>query len=555
MDTKPQVKTNGVIRRLGLLDYRVLSHREHNVEVMSNPFSGSLARCLHAGYATAVDTDGQFMLQHEEQPEKMFRLDEKRETFVQVSSDECKVARLCEWGCVTPIFDNIVAMDEDPVLFSAAVMADGELSFEGIRQDYLEENRVILRSSFVTGFEEDADDSFNMTLSKPLSVGELTTTDAFSEIFPDDDDDEPIDNGFKKSSEGDNVKYDIDNNKTIGRIIISYRHQRFGKDRFTFDDWLCGEHIVRNVMKIYKWQKARFWTDARLRKFKRLQRRGGGQASERLPWAEIGIAPYKFGPVVVLSCSEKPSVVDRFWLTIERLTGAHFFGTWLVNDAGDLFYFRLGPDYDYNQYFLAIVTSVSSSQQLSWPQDRDDLLHAYWKDLYVENVQEAIEELKLADTFESKHDFIGEELYEFEVAPRGRTIQWSGDVEALIDPPCLMQVFGSVGELTFKYPLVAMDLGIIVGEVKSILVVFEVEVQFNEEDDKEGESNFGRLNSYTTWIAKRVYTDIETGEIRARSVPRLVDEDFSGNCLALDKVTELPVIHCVPQWPRQTSEV
>lgn len=68
---------------MGLLDERVISQREHGINVVSNPFSGSLARCLRARYDTAVDTDGQFLLQHKDHPEKMFKLDEENEEFVQ----------------------------------------------------------------------------------------------------------------------------------------------------------------------------------------------------------------------------------------------------------------------------------------------------------------------------------------------------------------------------------------------------------------------------------------------------------------------------------------
>lgn len=114
-------------------------------------------------------------------------------------------------------------MDEDSALFTAALMHKEELSIEGMQENYLEENREILCPPYIIGFEEDADDSFNITLSKPLSIDDLKTTHTFLEVFPDDDDNHPIENSFQKSTEAGEVVNKIDDGgETTGRIIISY---------------------------------------------------------------------------------------------------------------------------------------------------------------------------------------------------------------------------------------------------------------------------------------------------------------------------------------------
>lgn len=87
---------------------------------------------------------------------------------------------------------------------------------------------------------------------------------------------------------------------------------------------------------------------------------------------------------------------------------------------------------------------------------------------------------------------------------------WRGDVEALIDPPSLAETFGSVGSISHEMPLQIIETTRSVKETTVTLVM-----------------TVGRKTMY---IAKRLYVDCE-GEIRARSVPRLVDLDYGRNLL------------------------
>lgn len=526
-----------IAKRLGLKSERPVSEREHSITDTSSspPLEGTLASALYAGFKTAVCAQGYPLLFHKDDPDVVFELDEKSEKFVR-SSREISKAYATYWGCVSPAFFSVTPRQQDPVVVSVSNVLSGDLSFEGVRKSQIDELRPVLRGQFCTGFEEDADDSFNAALSPPIYVDQLRTRAAFHAVFPDDGDKNPEPNGFQSSvAAGDSgIKSEKD---PVGRIIVSYRHQNYGADRITYDDWLCAEYSMRNVMRLYGWIYARFWTDALLRQYRRVT--SGDRASSkkgRMPWAEMGIRPYEYGPVVVLNLAGKHSVSDRFWLTVERRTGAFFYGTWITDDSGDLFVFLESNEEKWEQYSLAIVSSVSSSQKLSWPQDREDLLKVHWRYLEVDDVREAVELLRELQTFEAKQDYVNEDLWELDIAPEGQTLQWCGDLEALIDPPCLKSVFGTVGELTQRYGVRIVDIGKTIGEVQVMVVCFEVDV--------DGQNMF---------CAKRIYQDTKTGEIRARSVPRLVDADYLHNILQNRRAREMNMECERPKWLQQVT--
>lgn len=83
---------------------------------------------------------------------------------------------------------------------------------------------------------------------------------------------------------------------------MSCWHQNFGADRLTYDDWLRAEYSVQNVMSIYDWVHARFWTDALFRLYKLVSSNNGEPGNDsRMTLAEIGLRPFHYGLFVVLN--------------------------------------------------------------------------------------------------------------------------------------------------------------------------------------------------------------------------------------------------------------
>lgn len=211
------------------------------------------------------------------------------------------------------------------------------------------------------GFADNAP-YFNRTLSHPIAQSELRSRQSFDELFPDKE--------ISHSELGEAAE------PQTGRIIISYRHQSYGNDRIPFEDWICSWATIESVLQAYGWQNARFWTDDRLRSYQK-----SVAVPENVMWTELGVMPYKLGPVMLLNHSKLPSITNCFWLTVERKTGAHHYGTWLTDDCGDSFYYLLQTQSEL--YSRAIVTAVSTSQGISWASDRTEGLKHKWEQLIV----------------------------------------------------------------------------------------------------------------------------------------------------------------------------
>ena len=517
-------------RRLGLKPLRRDNFRENSRTTLSSPSpacEGTLSACLQAGFTTALSAKGVLLLMNRAN-HTILQLDTETSRFVPADGDLLlsggSVASIhqIDWACTTPIFHNALPPSSDPTLASFFTVIKDELSFECVPESRLPDLYPLLRADSCTGFEKSADDSFNHVLSRPIHVDEMHTEKAFRDIFPLSHAD-PKPNGFESAHQS-TIEDD-----DIGRIIISYRHQQDGSDRITLDDWACAHHTVLNVMRVYGWKRARFWTDAGLRQYKAAQIRAGNDSlSDK--WAVLGIAPYKFGPVVVLNLARKPGLVNRFWLTIERKTGAFHYGTWLTDDTGDLYMYLLGDDEEYPR---AIITSVSQSQKLTWPSDRDEVLDSEWGKLKIRDADSAVRMLKENDTFFARIDFAEDELFNVEFSCEDSSMGWCGDVEALIDPPCLMNIFGSVGDITHEYKTTFFESKMKVRDTTVVMAFIEFEV-----------------NSTPVYILKRLYIDQNEG-IRARSTPRSSDlsvfEHFRDN----DYFRILNTSSNTPKWLQQ----
>lgn len=511
--------------KMGFKARRSVTVREQSLDIgeQTKPVYGSLAAVIQEGYKTAIQPNGLPILicpsgnevaEYDEQLGQFYKSNATYERIVQV-----------QWGCVAPCFKMLLSDSqidrqlEQCSYGSVAFYTDKRICVEALKQADMQDFREnVAFTNDSLGFEQD-ENFFNSTLSIPVSAEHLHEEVTFQAIFPPDEEIEKLKALSCEATPPEDNNYD--DCEAIGRIIISYRHQEYGRNRICYNDWICACSSIRLVMKANGWKKARFWTDARLR-YKYATNRGNSR-----PWGEMGITPYMLGPVVVLNLSRKASISERFWLTVERKIGATYYGTWLFDDAGDAFFYKTESNTEYSR---AIITSVSTSQGILFPQDRVDVLKSEWMMLDVDNVKDAMEVLNEAVTFRAREDFVDEELDEVEIAEKGKTLQWRGDVEALIDPPSLFEIFGCVGNRTDNMNLRIVEISKIVKEMRIVVVVLEVS-----------------FDSILEFVAKRLYVDRD-GEIRARSVPRLVDEDYVDSLLQFDGSDEVDWRRNPPLW-------
>ncbi|KAI0559086.1 hypothetical protein FGB62_169g233 [Gracilaria domingensis] len=501
----------GAARRIGFKPLRFVSLRERSEDegTPSPALPNSLALALQQGFITAICPAGLPLLVGSNHAVYEFNM--TSETFV-ASDRTFDTVQEAPWGCVAPIFGAVVKNEADPTVTSLASTTDDGIGFQSILNTQVDELREITEPTVASGFIKDAS-HFNNVLSRPITLNELSDPETFVHIFPEDDQEE----------EGLFSALGMHKDDDAGRIIISYRHQEYARNRITFDDWTCAVHSIKNVVHAYGWTRTRFWTDARLRQYARKT-----PELKNFEWAEVGLDPYLYGPVVVLNLSRKQSISDRFWLTVERKTGAHYFGTWLTDDTGDSVYYAI-PKGD-ELYSRAIVTSVGTSQGITWASDREQVLELEWDQLGVTDVEQALRMLREPMTFEAREDFVDEDIREVTIAEKGATLCWCGDVEALVDPPALAQVFGAVGEVQHDTVLTVIETEVVVEDTTITSVMFQ---------ERNGDE--------ACWIAKRLYVD-KDGEIRARSVPRLVDEDYAQSLAKQPEARIVDLENTPPKW-------
>jgi hypothetical protein len=529
---------SAVARRCGFKASRDVSFREDVItenELRDNPaVHGSLASILIAGFKTCADTKGLPMLLGPD-GETVY---EFADGIFHKSSAQYKGVDVIRWGCIAPIFSNLLPEPQEQSYgsYGTYTAINGRISFEALKDDDLEYFRDELVGTTecvelmmndddnnIVHFmaDDDDDDSvpfFNETLSDPISIGDLQHS--FRMVFPSDEEIQEAneieeakrEKLTKHAAERETVK---DRATTIGKIVISYRHQEYSANRISEDDWLCACHSLRLVMQALGWEKARFWTDARLR-LKRASS-SSSQGQNDMDWAVQGLEPYTMGPIVVLNLARRPSITDRFWLTLERKSGMQYYGTWLTDDAGDTICYK-HDNPDLFLYERAMVTAVSTSQGITFKTDRLLILKHAWECLEVETIDKALDLLRDESTLEARADVFDEDMHQ-DVILNDEVVPWCGDIEAYADPPSLIESFGPINLscCTNHLPIQAVETDIFVQNLRVVVVQMKLNTQ---------------------WFAKRIYLDTD-GAIRARTVPRLVDEDYATHLLEVGPAREV----------------